>query len=554
LTGNGFALKTKPSMLQKLRKIEDYWKSKESKFWLYIGLFYIIFRLPGLFMPHWNFDEGVYLSLSSDLNRGFDIYTQTWDHKPPMLYWVYQFLLFLTSGNYFIIPLVNFFLGFVTIILVHKLSKYFLSTKFTYIATILVTFLLSLGFWEAIVFNAENLFIPLILLVFLLFLSKQKSIYTDLFIGVLIFVATTTKVHAVVELVGFFVGYLLINFSIFKRISIRYLTILVTTIALWVIMFASFALNNQLKFSFDSIFTYNSQYVDVENNTFATLLGVPIFNGKNNKPHRVGISDFHLRTAILISVLIITAYFTYKTKSTSKYILFLIWLSFSYYATTLSGRNYSHYLLQIVPAIAIGFGIIYENIVTLWQKNLSKLWSSKIFPLISAFLIWVYMVQSLVLVFAAGSGSSSISLDVFPVEVTYRDFYLNLASGSINKWQKEVTHNVYWFYPMPEIIQQSQDLTPEDGRFWHYSNISGLCYYSQRKCGYTSHLWFHLEGDILTKTLTNLNQRPPDVIFVDNDVQEITQITEFIKTNYRLEKSLPDVFSGSPRFEFWVLQ
>lgn len=528
--------------------------SKKFKFWLILFLFYFIARLPSLFMPHWNFDEGVYLSVGSDLNNGFELYSQSWDHKPPMLYWVYQILLKLFSGNYFIFPIINFLLGTATIILIYNLSKHFVTSKFRYFITVLATIFLALGFWEATVFNAENLFVPIILATFLIFLNKQKNLGSDILIGILIFVATTTKVHAVVELVGFFVGYLLINLQNWKQISIRYLTISVTTITLWLMLFVSFSAKNQLQFSFDSIFTYNTQYVDTENKNFATLFGVPIFNGKYYKPDRQGITDLQLRTVILISITILLGYFSLKTKTKSKNILFLTWLLFSYFATTLSGRNYSHYLVQIIPVITIGFGILYQTTERFWQKNLESLWQSKIFPLLSSFVIWVFLVQSLVLVFAAGSSTSNISLDVFPVEVTYRDFYFNLGSGTTNKWQKQVRQNTYWFYPMDQIIQDSQDLTPTNGRFWHYSNISALCYYTDRKCGYTSHLWFHLEGDILSQTLANLGDRPPDVIFVDNTIEPNSAISDFINNSYRLQKALPDVFNGLDRFEFWVLK
>ena len=95
-------------------------KSKKSIFWVIIFTIYLIGRLPYLFMKHWNFDEGVYLSIASDLNYGRELYTQAWDHKPPLIYWLYALLLKISGGDYWIIPFFNFLLGLVTVILIYK--------------------------------------------------------------------------------------------------------------------------------------------------------------------------------------------------------------------------------------------------------------------------------------------------------------------------------------------------------------------------------------------------------------------------------------------------
>lgn len=532
------------------------WLKENSKviwFWLAIVLVYTFGRLPYLFMPHWNFDEGVYLSIGSDLNYGLNLYTNSWDHKPPILYWVYAILLKISGGQYFIIPLVNFFFGLAIIVLIYKFSKTFVVDKIAYFVTILATFFLATGFWESGVFNAESLFVPIIILSYLVFFKKENWL-TNLLVGVLVFLATGIKIHAVFEFIGFFGGFLLINLSEFKNIVIRYFKIITVMAILWIAVLGSFAFKNELKFSFDSIFTYNTQYVETEDKTFANLLGVPIFNGKRYEPDRQGISQLQWRTIILVLFSILIIYFAFKTKTNSKYLWFFSWFGFTLYAILLSSRNYSHYLIQLVPVMAIGFGLLYSEINSKWKQNLNHVWKSTVFPAIVSFLIWLFLVQNVVFIFASGSNSSNVSLDVFPVEITYRDFYFNLSGGTLNKWQKEVQKNVYWYYPMDDIVANSKELTPVNGRFWHYSNISALCFYSQRQCGYTSHLWFHLEGTVLDQSLNNLKTRPPDTIFVDNTIKPNTEIQNFIQNRYKLKIALPDIFDGKDRYEYWVLK
>ena len=567
-------------------------KTKQFYFWVTLVAVYFFARLPFLFMPNWNFDEGVYLSIGSDLNNGFTLYSQSWDHKPPILYWVYQFLLKVSSNQYFIFPLVNFFLGLATIVLVYKISHYFFESNsesaktnpaievIPYLVAVVTTFFLAFGFWEAGVFNGENLFVPLVLSAIYLFLYKKGWAW-DLVVGLLVSLAIGTKANAVVEFVGFFLGFLLIQSTEIKETMWRYFRIILVFIALVGSLFLSFSWQNQLQFGFDSIFTYNTKYVQSDTKTFATVFGVPVFNGKTNQPDRVGISDMQLRTFLLLVWVVFLAYLTFKSKSKSKIFVYLIWFGFAFYGVTLSGRNYSHYLLQLVPLLAIGFGIIYNQSSRFWGGYSSDFIknelvsdagassghktnvlfaphqateyssTSKFVPAFSALLVWAVLVQNIVFIFGAGSGN--LSLDVFPLELTYRDFYVNLSSNKVNVWQSEVKKYVYWYYPLDEIITDSKKLTPENGRFWHYSNISSLCYQTQRKCGYTAHLWFHLDDQILAKTISNLESRPPDTIFVDNTIAPKQKIQDFIKSKYRLEKSLPDLFDGKPRYEFWVL-
>lgn len=521
--------------------------SKGYQFWLAIFTVYFFGRLPNLFMPHWNFDEGVYLSIASDLNYGGNLYTDSWDHKPPILYWLYTFLLKISADQYFIIPLFNFFLGFLTIILIFKIAEHFVSKKFSYIAAIIATIFLSFGFWEAAVFNGENLFVPLILGSILVFLRKETG-WTNFLVGFLIFLATAVKIHAVVELVGFFIGYLMLKKLDYKQIIVRYFQIISVVSAFWAGLFGYFYYLNQFKFSFDSIFTYNSQYSQQESSDYATFLGAP--TGVID----FGITDLQWRVLLLTIFTVLLTYFSLRIKEETKIILFLFWFVFSFFAVLLSGRNYSHYLIQIIPTICIGFCIIYSSISNLWQENISKLFKTRLFPLFISIFVWLVLVQNLVFIFASGLNSSNISLDVFPVEITYRNFYTSLGYNELGKWQNEIKDHVYKYYPMEEIISTSKELTSHNQRFWHYSNFSALCFYVQRQCNYTAHLWFHLEGKVLEQTINKLETDPPNTIFVDSDIRTNSEIQNYINKNYTIQKTLPDKFNNSPRYQFWVLK
>jgi 4-amino-4-deoxy-L-arabinose transferase-like glycosyltransferase len=552
-------------------RLNNFWNqlthNKEIIFWIGVFAIYLLGRLPYLFMKHWNFDEGVYLSVASDLNYGSELYTQAWDHKPPLIYWLYALLLKLSANQYWIIPAFNFVLGAATVVLIYKVSEYFLTKKeSSYLITFLAALIFGFGFYEAGIFNGENLFIPLILATVWLFLNSKK-LYLDWIAGIFLALSGLTKAHAVVELVGFFGGYLIFNWSKFKQILIRFLNLglgagLVLSVTILVLAFGS-----DFGFSLQSIFGYNAGYIQSENSEFARLLGVPLFNGKVYDPDKIGVSGFQWRLIVFLASVALLILYRVQSSKLKKWWLLAFWSCFSWFAVMMSGRNYSHYFLQIIPILLILFGVLWEflsklephfklnsNISKLLPKLSQKFVSGTYILLLTCF-IWLSFGQFLIFIFTSGQNNGQISLDVAPVEPVYRDFYWEASRGNLTHWQEKQQRQTYWYYPkMSQIVSRIQELTPENERFWHYSNLSALCYYSQRQCGYTTHLWFHIDGEIQTQTLQNLNQNPPTTIFVDNTVRPNPKIQDFLQTKYVLTESLPDIFNGSSRYEFWKLK
>lgn len=540
---------------------------KKVIFWVSVFVIYLIGRLPYLFMKHWNFDEGVYLSIASDLNYGRELYTQTWDHKPPLIYWLYALLLKISGGEYWIIPLFNFLLGLITIILIYKVSKYFLTQKTSsYLITFFATLIFGFGFFEAGVFNGENLFIPLILATIWLFLNF-KNRYLDWIAGAFLVLSGLVKAHAIVELIGFFGGYVIFNWSKVKSTLPRFLNIGLGAILIFLICVSFLASKPDFGFSLQSIFGYNAGYIQSENTEFAELLGVPLFNGKLYEPDRRGISGFQWRLFVFLFALTLLFLYSLQTPKLKKWWLLSFWFCFSWFAVMMSGRSYSHYFLQIIPILLILFGVLWEFLTKLEPKlnlnnstirlipKLSKKSISTGYILLLTCFIWLSFGQFLVFIFTSGENKASLSLDVAPVETNYRDFYWESSRGNLSDWQDQRQKQTYWYYPkMSEIVNNIQELTPKNERFWHYSNLSALCYYSQRECGYTVNVWFHLDGGIEERTLKNLNQDLPKTIFVDNRIKSNYKIQIFLQKNYQLTKALPDIFDNSPRYEFWTLK
>lgn len=528
-----------------IKPFEKHLKNRISKFttvhhFIIIILIYSLPRVPYLFMPHWNLDEGVYLSVASDLNRGSNLYFQSWDHKPPLIYWVYAWLLNLSGNQYWIIPLTNFFLGLITIFLIYKISRYFSSSQKSFTATYLAAIFLGLGIYEAATFNGENLFIPLTLASIYFFLCSSLK-YRDYLAGLLAFLGTLVKIHPGVELFGFFLGYLTtqngenLSFKILRLIKVAGIGALG-----WLSVLGYFNYKGYLSFALLSMFGYNSEYVSFENQGYAELFSTPIF----------GLTHLYFRGLILLLSVVFLWFLNKEKLIPSKISILSFWFIFGVFAVLISGRNYGHYFLQLVPTMMISFGVIWET----FEKKLKPYFKlSSIKTLILGTISWALIIQFISLIFNYSFSSSRN--DILPPNLVYLEFTLNYFSNNQKQANDLIWKYAYRFYPeIWDIVHQVKKNTENHQRIWHFSNLSAFCYYVERKCGYTSHLWFHLSPEIKNRTLKELEDDKPEMIFVDNFFVMPEEISEFIESNYSKKTVINDVFEGYPRFEFWYLE
>jgi len=79
-------------------------------------------------------------------------------------------------------------------------------------------------------------------------------------------------------------------------------------------------------------------------------------------------SEFSFRSLFLL--LVVLFYFIQKKKISPQALFVSLWLTFSLYAATLSGRPYAHYLIQCLPAFCLCLPLIYFSVK---QKSQWKL-------------------------------------------------------------------------------------------------------------------------------------------------------------------------------------
>lgn len=287
-----------------------------------------LLRLPSFWEPYWYGDEGIYLALGQAMQKGFVLYRDIWDNKPPLLYLLYALhptLLFAkVTATLFVLA---------TVVVCFKLSK-------SHLAALFVGILLSIPLLEGTIANAE-LYFTLPIALGALLVIKQKS---PILIGLLASAAFLFKVPAIFDFAGLFLALVIVQKNLRQSFQF-FLPVVVAFILPLIAVVAYFYFNHGLSDFLIASFAQNASYVAVDTGPLSKLSN-PLFI-----------------KAFLLAITTALLYLGYlKNKITKELLFFTLWFAFSLYGALLSGRPYMHYLLQIVPPAVLLFFFLLRNI------------------------------------------------------------------------------------------------------------------------------------------------------------------------------------------------
>lgn len=298
---------------------------KLKKYYLFFIFGLVLFlRLPSLFEPFTYGDEGIYLTIGQALRRGLVLYRDIHDNKPPALY-----LLAALTESFSYFRLLLLIWSLTTIFLFSKLARTIFAKNQTavIISTFVFGFLSSLHTFESNIANAENFMLLPTIAAFLLVLKRANKKLSWFLAGILLSLATLFKVPTAFDIFPL----LLIASSIWQW----GLFLLSFTIPI-LLTFVYFAWQGALFFYLKAAFFQNIPYLSSWSGsspwpilTRACLLGLLT----------IGLIIFRKKVSPMIKVI-------------------LLWFGFSLFAALLSSRPYPHYLIQILPALALSFGLL----------------------------------------------------------------------------------------------------------------------------------------------------------------------------------------------------
>lgn len=339
-----------------LAKLE---KTMEAWFLIGISVVFFFLRFPSLHEPNWYGDEGIYQTVGIGLNAGQLLYRDVFDNKPPLLYFLYS----LVSSDQFMVRFLSLVFGVLAIITFYFLSKkLFQNRRASFAATTLFAVLFGLPLIEGNIANAENFMLfPNILAGLLILksveLSNQSKRYKYLLsAGFILGLSFLFKIVGLFDFAAFFVFLLFINSSrkLIDILKPKNLAKEIENLLPFILGFIIPITIVSLFFVFNGAFSYYLKAVLFNN------IGYVNYGNKFIIPQGLLIFKFILLVAFSLFVF-------FKRKAYGIPFVFIsLWLSFSLFNAYFSQRPYTHYVLVLLPAFCLMFGLFLLN------KNYSK--------------------------------------------------------------------------------------------------------------------------------------------------------------------------------------
>jgi len=222
-------------------------------------------------------------------------------------------------------------------------------------------------------------------------------------------------------------------------------------------------------------------------------------------------TDLAIKGTIILSLLFL--FWILRKKLLPAALFVFIWLLFSLFGATLSGRPYPHYLVQIIPPLTLLAGLIF-----LEKKKTITLIAASFFLLLGLTLyryrFWYY-----------------------PTISYYQNFaQFALGQKTKNDYFSYFGKNVPALYRLGQIIDTSS--LPNEKIFIWADEPS--IYALSRRLPATPYLvaYHILDLHREEKTLTKLEANKPKLIIVDEKMKRLPSLVIFIQNNYLEMKSM----------------
>jgi len=362
------------------------------KFLLVVFLLFVFLRLPSLFEPYWYGDEGIYLVLGMAIRKGWTLYSQIHDNKPPSLYYLAAF-----AQTVFGFRLLLAFFMAGAIYYFHLLSTKLLAPKLVWFSTLIFTVVTSIPLFEGNIANAEVfMLLPTLSGIYYFLYSKSKLKY--IFSGLLLGLAFTIKIPVAIEFGFLFVWYL---FLYKNKLQSKIYDLIAFSVAFFI--------------PFLAFLTYFSIKGAISEFMFSAILqNFGYLSSWQTGSHSGSAASGGLvtRGVILLLFWLLIYFASIKKIVDQKLSIIIFWFSAAIFGALLSTRPYPHYLIQILPSLSL-------MLIYLFEKNVKT--SIKIFVL--------------VLVFGLVGLFFKYKFYVYPVLSYYQNFYSHITSLSSSDYR-----------------------------------------------------------------------------------------------------------------------
>lgn len=308
----------------------------------------LFLRLPTFFEPPWHADEGIFAAVAQRVAGGGQLYADAWEAKPPLFIYIYVALNEAFGGGVLPLRIATAISAIGTELALFAISGRFLSRRYAFLAAGLLAVLLAVPFWEGNLALADTFVIlPSSLAVLCCLNAARESQSTpsqtarwSLLAGVLFGAAFLIRPTSVV--VGLAVVlWLLVS----GRPWLRGSTLMALGGALAILpVVGAFALFGSFYWFWNANVGFFFDYVP---------------SGRE--------LPFHYRPLIATPTLVTLAalaWYRWREGATPRWSLAALWLSLALAVALLTGRPYSHYLLQAFPPLALLVALLLSSMAS----------------------------------------------------------------------------------------------------------------------------------------------------------------------------------------------
>jgi hypothetical protein len=290
-------------------------------------------RVPSFFEPAWHTDEGTFAGVAQAIVRGGSLYAEAWESKPPLFLYLYAGIFKLFGAGILQIRLAATVAAIVTQLIVFFVGGHLIGWRKALWASLLLGVLLAVPFWEGNLALSEMFSLPLACggLLLLMMGSRNGSLNIGVAAGagVLFGLSFLIRQPAVLAM-GAAVVWLLFQ----RRLTMEALGVMVaaSTTPLVAVM-AGFALLGSFHWFWDANVAYFFSYVPAYSRLHPALMPFLLLP--------------------LVATLAVFAGKWRREEPMPAWALPALWFSVAFVGALVNGKDYSHYLLQTFPPLAL---------------------------------------------------------------------------------------------------------------------------------------------------------------------------------------------------------
>jgi 4-amino-4-deoxy-L-arabinose transferase-like glycosyltransferase len=296
------------------------------------GLVFLL-RVPSFFEPAWHTDEGTFAGVAQAIARGGSLYAEAWESKPPLFLYLYAAIFKLFGAGILQIRLAATVAAISTQLIVFFVGGYLFDWRRALWASLLLGVLLAVPFWEGNLALSEIFSLPLACGGLLLLVAAGRngtvSARAAAGAGVLFGLSFLIRQPALLAL-----GAALVWLLFQRKLTMHALVVmLVASVAPWIAAILGFALLGSFHWFWDANVAYFFSYVPAYSRLHPALMPFLFLP--------------------LMATLGLFARQWRNEEPMPTWALPALWFSLAFIGALINGKDYSHYLLQTFPPLAL---------------------------------------------------------------------------------------------------------------------------------------------------------------------------------------------------------